>query len=609
MQSPVIVLNTSKQRETGHRAQMSNIAAGKTVADVVRTCLGPRAMLKMLLDPMGGITMTNDGFAILRECEVAHPAAKSMIELSRTQDDEVGDGTTSVIILAGEMLAIAAPFLERKIHPVVILRAFQKALEDSKEILREIAVPVDTTDRAKMLELIKSAIGTKFVNRWNDLMCELALTAVQTVVCREEDLDALHGVAMDADAPKASAAGEAAEDKPAVAAIADGAAASATAAGAADAPSAASDLGPASVSEAQASELSTAPKASAPDVDVREVDIKRFVRVEKVPGGEIEESRVLDGVMINKDVVHPKMRRHIENPRIILLDCPLEYKKGESQTNIEISRESDWSRVLEIEEEQIRSMCEKIAQLKPDLVITEKGVSDLAQHYLVKENITALRRMRKTDNNRIARATGARIVTSVDELKEQDVGTACGLFSVEKIGDEYFSFLTKCKNPKACTILLRGPGKDTLNEIDRNLQDAMCVARNVLFNPYLCPGGGATEMALSVQLAQRAKMNIDGIEQWPYGGVAEAMEVIPRTLIQNGGGNAIRTLTELRAKHAAGLTTWGVDGEKGVPVDMNEYGVWEPLAVKMQTVKTAIDSASLLLRVDDIVSGTAKKSD
>ncbi|KAJ2819644.1 T-complex protein 1 subunit gamma, partial [Coemansia sp. 'formosensis'] len=272
-----------------------------------------------------------------------------------------------------------------------------------------------------------------------------------------------------------------------------------------------------------------------------------------------------------------------------------------------ITREGDWSRVLEIEEEQIKAMCEKISALKPDLVITEKGVSDLAQHYLVKENITALRRMRKTDNNRIARATGAKIVTSVDELKEQDVGTGCGLFSIEKIGDEYFTFLTKCKDPKACTILLRGPGKDTLNEIDRNLQDAMCVARNVLFNPYLCPGGGATEMALSVQLAQRAKSDIPGVEQWPYAGVAEALEVIPRTLIQNGGGNAMRTLTELRAKHANGLTTWGVDGEKGVPVDMNEYGVWEPLAVKLQTIKTAIDSASLLLRVDDIVSGTSKK--
>ncbi|KAI9506245.1 T-complex protein 1 subunit gamma [Coemansia spiralis] len=586
MQSPVIVLNTNKQRESGHKAQMSNIAAGKTVADVVRTCLGPRAMLKMLLDPMGGITLTNDGFAILRECEVAHPAAKSMIELSRTQDDEVGDGTTSVIILAGEMLAISAPFLERKIHPVVILRGFQKALEDAQKILRSIAVHVDTNNREQMLGLIKSAIGTKFVSRWNDLMCNLALSAVQTVACRTTDLEAASTDAeskMDVDADSSAAPKQAAQ--PASAASVD------------------------AVASVASSVTAEGAKPSVPEVDVCEVDIKRFVRIEKVPGGEIEESRVLDGVMINKDVVHPKMRRHIENPRIVLLDCPLEYKKGESQTNIEISRESDWSRVLEIEEEQIKHMCEKIAAVKPDIVITEKGVSDLAQHFLVKNNITALRRMRKTDNNRIARATGAKIVTSPDELKEQDVGTDCGLFSVEKIGDEYFSFFTKCTNPKACTVLLRGPGKDTLNEIDRNLQDAMCVARNVLFNPYLCPGGGATEMALSVQLAQRAKSDIDGVEQWPYAGVAEAMEVIPRTLIQNGGGNAIRTLTELRAKHAAGQTTWGVDGEKGVPVDMNEYGVWEPLAVKLQTIKTAIDSASLLLRVDDIVSGIAKKSE
>ncbi|PIA16723.1 chaperonin-containing T-complex gamma subunit Cct3 [Coemansia reversa NRRL 1564] len=597
-QSPVFVVNTSKQRESGHKAQMSNIAAGKTVADVVRTSLGPRAMLKMLLDPMGGITLTNDGFAILRECEVAHPAAKSMIELSRTQDDEVGDGTTSVIILAGEMLAISVPFLERKIHPVVILRGFQKALEDAQVILRSIAVPVDTNNREQMLGLIKSAIGTKFVSRWNDLMCGLALTAVQTVVRRSQDMDAASGGAVST-APTTTAA--ATDSK-------KGSSDTTAAAAAAAATDASSGVAAGSV---VADEIARKEKAGAvaPDTDVREIDIKRFVRVEKVPGGEIEESRVLDGVMINKDVVHPKMRRRIENPRIILLDCPLEYKKGESQTNIEITREEDWARILEIEEEQIKNMCDKIAALKPDLVITEKGVSDLAQHFMVKNNITALRRMRKTDNNRIARATGANIVTSVDELKEQDVGTGCGLFEVNKIGDEYFSFLTGCKDPKACTILLRGPGKDTLNEIDRNLQDAMCVARNVLFNPYLCPGGGATEMALAVQLGQRAKSDIDDVEQWPYGGVAEAMEVIPRTLIQNGGGNAIRALTELRAKHAAGLTTWGVDGEKGVPVDMKEYGVWEPLAVKLQTIKTAIDSASLLLRVDDIVSGTSNKSE
>ncbi|CAG8785081.1 33998_t:CDS:2, partial [Gigaspora margarita] len=517
---------TNVERETGRKAQVSNITAAKTVADIIRTCLGPRSMLKMLLDPMGGVVLTNDGNAILREVEVAHPAAKSMIELSRTQDEEVGDGTTSVIILAGDVLAQALPYLERNVHPIVIISAFKKALEDAIKTIDEISKPVNIEDQGEMLNLIKSSIGTKFVSKWSDLMCKLALDAVRTVA-REEN-------------------------------------------------------------------------------GKREVDIKRYARVEKVPGGEIEESKVLDGIMLNKDVTHASMRRRIENPRIVLLDCPLEYKKGESQTSAEISDESHWSRLLQIEEEQIKEMCDKIISVKPDLVFTEKGVSDLAQHYLLKANISAIRRVRKTDNNRIARAVGATIVNQLDELKEEDVGTECGLFVVDKIGDEYFTFLTKCKNPKACTILLRGPSKDILNEVERNLQDAMCVARNVFFNPLLAPGGGATEMAISVKLSENSK-TLEGVEQWPYKSVADALEVIPRTLVQNCGGNAIKVLTQLRAKHATGNHTWGIDGLAGTIVDMNEYGVWEPHAVKVQTIKTAIESACLLLRVDDIVSGVSKK--
>jgi len=360
-----------------------------------------------------------------------------------------------------------------------------------------------------MASLISSSIGTKFVSRWNDLMCKLALDAVRTVTWETQN-------------------------------------------------------------------------------GKTEVDIKRYARVEKVPGGEIEDSRVLDGVMLNKDITHPKMRRKIENPRIILLDCPLEYKKGESQTNIEVSKEEDWNRILQIEEEQVKAMCDAILALKPDLVITEKGVSDLAQHYFVKANVTALRRVRKTDNNRIARATGATIVNRVDDLQESDVGTQCGLFEIEKIGDEYFSFLTKCTTPKACTVLLRGPSKDILNEIERNLQDAMGVARNVLFHPRLSPGGGATEMAVAVRLGQKAKA-IEGVQQWPYKAVAEAMEVIPRTLIQNAGASPVRVLTELRAKQSEGKSSWGINGETGTLVDMQEYGIWEPEAIKLQSIKTAIE--------------------
>lgn len=335
----------------------------------------------------------------------------------------------------------------------------------------------------------------------------------------------------------------------------------------------------------------------------KEVDVKRYARVEKIPGGEIEDSQVLDGVMLNKDITHPKMRRRIENPRIVLLDCPLEYKKGESQTQIEVSKEDDWNRILQIEEEQVKAMCDAIIALKPDLVITEKGVSDLAQHFFVKAGITALRRVRKTDNNRIARAVGATIVNRVDDLQESDVGTLCGLFEIEKIGDEYFTFMTKCKTPKACTILLRGPSKDILNEIERNLQDAMGVAKNVVFHPKLAPGGGATEMAVSVRLSQMAS-KVEGVAQWPYRAVAEAMTVIARTLVQNSGSSRILpVLSELTAKHSQGEHTWGVDGDTGKAVDMREYGVWEPEQVKLQSIKTAIESACLLLRVDDICSG------
>jgi T-complex protein 1 subunit gamma len=443
------------------------------------------------------------------------------------------------------MLAQALPQLERNIHPVVIIQAYKHALADALKIVEEISIPVDTSKDESMISLIESSIGTKTISRYSELMCSLALRAVRVV---SQDTNFTSNQSL--------------------------------------------------TNGTNVNGTKSTPQAA---LKPHEIDIKRYARIEKIPGGEIESSRVLDGVMLNKDITHASMRRKIVNPRIILLDCPLEYKKGESQTNIEITNEDSWNRILEIEEEQVKRMCDAIIALKPDLVITEKGVSDLAQHHFVKANITAIRRIRKTDNNRVARAVGATIVNRVDDLTESDVGTGCGLFEIEKIGDEYFTFLTKCKNPKACTILLRGPSKDILNEIERNLQDAMSVARNVMFHPRLSPGGGATEMAVSVRLAQKAK-SVEGVMQWPYKAVAEAMEVIPRTLIQNAGASPIRLLTQLRAKHAEGKSTWGVNGDTGDIVDMKSYGVWEPQAVKLQSIKTAVESACLLLRVDDICS-------
>jgi len=524
-----MVLNANTKRETGRTAQLANIQAAKAVADIIRTTLGPRSMLKMLLDPMGGIVITNDGNCILREVDVSHPAAKSMIELSRAQDEEVGDGTTSVIVLSGEILAMAEPLLERNFHPTVIVNGYSKALQKALDTCKLISRTIDIDNIAELREIVLSAIGTKFSSRWGPQMVDIAIKAVKKIILKRGEYT--------------------------------------------------------------------------------EVDIKRYIRIEKIPGGDLNDCIVLDGVMFNKDVTHSKMRRRIVNPRVLLLDCPLEYKKGESQTNVEIMNEEDFNSLLRQEEEYIENMCASIVAFKPDIVITEKGVSDLAQHYFLKAGITAFRRIRKTDNNRIARATGATVVNRPDEIQESDIGTGCGLFEVRKIGDEYFSFLEECTDAKACTILLRGGSKDVLNEIERNLQDAMQVVRNVVFDPRMLPGGGATEMAISVAIL-KSMDEVEGISKWSYAAIGNALEVIPRTLAQNCGASVIRLLTDLRTKHTLpnfGGSTWGVNGTTGEIADMKNLSIWEPYCVKTQTLKTAIESACMILRIDDVVSGTRKK--
>merc|ERR1712086_964217 len=441
MQQQVMVMNTTAQRESGRKAQMANITAAKAISDIIRSTLGPRSMLKMLLDPMG-IIMTNDGNSILREVDVAHPAAKTMIELARTQDEEVGDGTTSVIVLAGEMLKVSIPFFERNIHPTIICQGDMRALEDSLKVMNEIATEIDPDGEALLDQIVDAAVGTKFVARYGSIIRKLAITAVKTVAHKNQE-------------------GE------------------------------------------------------------MDVDVKRYARIEKIVGGDLEDSCVLNGCMINKDILHHKMARNIVKPRVLLLDCPLEYKKAESNTNVEISNEEDFAKLLAIEEAYIKDMCDTIIALKPTVVVTEKGVSDLAIHYLVKAGITCLRRIRK---------------------------------------------------------------------------------------PKLLPGGGATEMAIAQALKKKSK-SIDGIAAIPYAAVGEAMEIIPQTLAANCGGNVIRVVTSLRAKHANDEgSNWGIDGHKGTVADMAALGVWEPFMVKAQTIKTAIESACLLLRIDDVHSGITKKA-
>jgi len=524
------VLNVNTKRESGRTAQLSNIKAGKAVADIIRTTLGPRAMLKMLLDPIGGIVMTNDGNAILREIDVAHPAAKSMIELARAQDEEVGDGTTSVIILAGEMLNIAEPFLHKEIHPTILVNAYYKALDDAIKIADDIATPVNLDNDDELSTIIKSCLGTKFASKWDNLISDLALKAVKIV----HNKKSLHF----------------------------------------------------------------------------DCDIKKFAKIEKIPGGGLEECTVLDGVMINKDLVHGQMRRRIENPRIILLDSNLEYKKGESMTNIEMTKAEDFNNILDQERKEVRAMCDAIIKMKPDLVVTEKGVSELACHYFQRAGISVLRRLRKTDNNRLAKVTGAVIVNRPDELQESDVGTRCGLFEVKKIGDEYFSYFVQCRDISACTILLRGCSKDVLNEMERNLHDAMFVGRNIFANPKLVPGGGAFEMEVSNRLLEKSK-TVEGLLQLPYQAVALALEIIPRTLAQNCGADVVRIITELRSKHSdkkdPNSIYYGINGNTGKVENVKNLGIWDTLSVRKQTLKTSVESACMILRIDDIVSGMKKK--
>uniref|UniRef100_A0A7S2J9F8 T-complex protein 1 subunit gamma n=1 Tax=Zooxanthella nutricula TaxID=1333877 RepID=A0A7S2J9F8_9DINO len=339
----------------------------------------------------------------------------------------------------------------------------------------------------------------------------------------------------------------------------------------------------------------------------KEIDIKRYAKVEKISGGELSECEVLDGVMFNKDITHPRMRRVIKKPRVVLLDCPLEYKKGESQTNVEITKEADWEKLLQQEEDEMKKVCDDIIKVKPDVVITEKGVSDLAQHFLLKANISVIRRIRKTDNNRIARVTGAQICNRTEELSEHMVGSKCGLFQIKKIGDEYFTYMTQCEDPKACSVILRGASRDVLNEMERNLQDAFCVARNVLLEPRMLPGGGATEMELAARMKEKAKA-IAGTRQYAYRAVADALEVIPRSLAHNCGADVVRVMTDLRARHAAaGGVCWGIDGSKGTVADVKALGIMDTFAVKQQTLRTAVEAAAMLLRIDDIISGISKK--
>jgi T-complex protein 1 subunit gamma len=413
------------------------------------------------------------------------------------------------------------------VHPHGIIAGLRKALEDALKHLNSIKRPIDNTDDAAILPIIKAAIGTKFMSKWSDLIARLALDAVR-LICTPEGI----------------------------------------------------------------------------------IDLKRQVRIERIPGEELEKSYVMKGVMIEKDVLHSQMRRRIEHPKVLLLDCGLEYRKGESITNIEISGDNDYADVLAEEETQVRELCAAVIATGCDIVCCEKGVSDLALHYLSEAGITALRRFQKVQLDRIAAATGATIITNPREFTETDLGRKCGLYECRKFGDEWWSFFDECQDPKACTMLLRGPTKDTLLELFRIMDDALKVAKNLLREPSLLPGGGASEISVSAHLRKKSSQ-LDSIEQLAYERVAVAFEVIPRTLIQNCGQSPMRVLTELRSIHSSdpSKSSIGINGMTGEIANMEDLNVWDSLAVKEQAYKTAIECAISLLRVDDIVSGLVRRDE
>ncbi|KRH93277.1 Chaperonin complex component, TCP-1 gamma subunit (CCT3) [Pseudoloma neurophilia] len=494
------------------QVQIDNINAVNTISSILSTCLGPRSLQKMILTRINTIQITNDGNAILREIDVTHPAAKQIVELARTQDNEVGDGTTSVILLSAKLLEEMGKILKKGTHPIFITKILKNVLIELLEYLNEISFPFEGTEPEK-IKIIRNSIENKLCSMLKVDLSKLAYNAVNIA---------------------------------------------------------------------------------------KDHDIKTFVKIEKLPDADFTKCELLDGIMINKTLIHPDMRKEIDNPRILILDCSLEYKKGESKTSYEFKQQGNFSRALEIEEEQITEAVNNIILHKPDIVISEKGISDLAFSLFQKHNITALRRFKRTDTTRIAAATGSTIVSRTEDITEEHIGKKCGLFKVTYVGDESYINFIKCKEPKACTVILRGPSKDILNEFERNFEDAIKVARNLKLSNRLCYGGGATENMLVQYLLNKRKTETDSLKRTVYDGIINSFRIIPLTLIKNSGcSNPLDLMASLESQNSVNI---GIDGIHGKLINVTDI-IMEPIAIKRQIIESAIEAVILLLRVDGVIQG------
>jgi thermosome len=513
---PILILKEGSSRTRGRDAQSMNIAAAKAVASAVRTTLGPKGMDKMLVDTIGDVVITNDGVTILKEMDIEHPAAKMMVEVAKTQDDEVGDGTTSAVVIAGELLKRSEELLEQDVHPAIIAHGYRQAAEKAQELLQAIAIDVTSDDSETLRKIADTAMTGKGSEAAKDNLCELVVRAVTMV----------------------------AED--------DG------------------------------------------TVDTENI------KIEKKVGGSIEDSKIIEGMLIDKERVHPGMPAKVTNAKIMLLNAAVEFKKTEVDAEISITSPDQLQAFLDEEERMIKAIVEKIIVTDANVLFCQKGIDDIAQHYLAKAGIMGIRRVKKSDMEKLARATGATIVSSIDAISDTELGEA-GIVEERKISGEEMIFVEECKNPKAVSIIVRGGTEHVVAELDRALEDALRVVGVVLEDKKCVAGGGAPEVELSLRLREYAA-SVGGRAQLAIESFASALEIIPRTLAENAGLDPIDMLVELRSAHETGKKTVGLNVYEGKAVDMREAGVVEPLRVKTQAIASAAEAAVMILRIDDIIA-------
>jgi len=518
---PVLILPEGTFRNKGRGAQENNIAAARAVADAIRTTLGPKGMDKMLVDSIGDIVVTNDGVTILEEMEIEHPAAKMMVEISKTQNEEVGDGTTTAVVIAGELLRKAGELLEQNIHPTVIIKGYNLAREETLKILDKISIPVSLKDVGTLKKIALTSMSGKSGYGYGPKLADIVVEAVIQV----------------------------AENK---------------------------------------------------DGKVR-VDIENIKR-EKKHGGSSDDTELIRGIAIDKEVVHPGMPKRIKEAKIALLDTALEMKSTETDTQIQITDPSKLQAFVEQEEKILKKMVEDVVKSGANVLFCQKGIDDLAQHYLAKKGILTARRVKKSDMEKLAKATGSTVVTNLNDLTSKDLGFA-KLVEEEKIGDEDMVFVRDCKNPKAVSILVRGGTEHVVDEIDRAIEDAVGAVSSAIEIGKIVPGGGAPEAEVARGLRKYAE-GFSGREQLAINGFADAMEVIPRSLAENGGLDPIDTLVSLRSEHEKGRTQMGVNILNGGVKDMVQEGVLEPVKIKTQAIKSATEAAEMILRIDDVISAS-----